>query len=125
MNTLNKTKSILKKFNIKANKRFGQNFLVDDNILDNITNVSNITKNDFVIEIGPGLGNLTNYILENAGYVVAKTGEATDTENTIIIDRKNTEHENIKEELKILADTTYVYSGEETDVDFTIVLGMA
>lgn len=56
---------------------------------------------------------------------MAKTGEATDTENTIIIDRKNTEHENIKEELKILADTTYVYSGEETDVDFTIVLGMA
>ncbi len=63
--------------------------------------------------------------LENAGYVVAKTGEATDTENTIIIDRKSTEHENIKEELKILTDTTYVYSGEETDVDFTIVLGMA
>ena len=63
--------------------------------------------------------------LENAGYVVAKTGEATDTENTVIVDRKNTEYENIKEELKILADTTYIYLGEETDVDFTIVLGMA
>ena len=92
MNTLNKTKSILKKFNIKANKKFGQNFLVDDNILDNITNVSNITKNDFVIEIGPGLGNLTNYILENAGYVLLieidenynELGYATDVKFTIL-----------------------------------------
>lgn len=68
MNTLNKTKSILNKYNIRANKRFGQNFLIDDNILMNIINVSNITKEDLVIEIGPGLGNLTNYILEKAGY---------------------------------------------------------
>ena len=68
MNTLKKTKSILNKYGLKANKRFGQNFLVDDNILNNIVEVSNIKKNELIIEIGPGLGNLTNYILSNATY---------------------------------------------------------
>ena len=70
MNTLNKTKNIINKFNIKANKRYGQNFLVDDDILENIVEVSNITNKDLVIEIGPGLGNLTEYILERAGYTL-------------------------------------------------------
>lgn len=68
MNTLKETKSILNKYGLKANKRFGQNFLVDDNILNNIVEVSNIKQNELVIEIGPGLGNLTNYILSNATY---------------------------------------------------------
>lgn len=68
MNTLKGTKSILNKYGLKANKRFGQNFLVDDNILNNIVEVSNIKQNELVIEIGPGLGNLTNYILSNATY---------------------------------------------------------
>lgn len=69
-NTLEKTKSIMKLNNIKANKRFGQNFLIDDNILENIVKSANLTKNDLVIEIGPGLGNLTEYLLENAGYLL-------------------------------------------------------
>ena len=68
MNTLKETKSILNKYGLKANKRFGQNFLVDDNILNNIVEVSNIKQNELIIEIGPGLGNLTNYILSNATY---------------------------------------------------------
>lgn len=70
MNTLNKTKSILNKYNIRANKRFGQNFLVDDAILNDIVEVSNVCSNDLVIEIGPGLGNLTNYILNKAGHAL-------------------------------------------------------
>ena len=70
MNTLNKTKNIINKFNIRANKRYGQNFLVDDDILENIVEVSNITNKDLVIEIGPGLGNLTEYILERAGHTL-------------------------------------------------------
>ena len=57
MNTLNITKQIIKKYNIKANKRYGQNFLIDDNILKNITEVAEITSKDLVIEIGPGLKN--------------------------------------------------------------------
>lgn len=70
MNTLAKTKSILNKYKIVANKRFGQNFLIDDQILKNIVDISKITKDDLVIEIGPGLGNLTNYLLQEAGYVL-------------------------------------------------------
>ncbi len=70
MNTLNKTKSIINKFNIRANKRYGQNFLIDDNILEKIVSSSNIGKEDLVIEIGPGLGNLTEYILQNCKYAL-------------------------------------------------------
>lgn len=70
MNTLKKTKEILNKYNISASKRFGQNFLIDDNVLSKIVEVSSITPNDLVIEIGPGLGNLTNYLLDVAKHVL-------------------------------------------------------
>ncbi|MEG2348773.1 MAG: 16S rRNA (adenine(1518)-N(6)/adenine(1519)-N(6))-dimethyltransferase RsmA [Clostridia bacterium] len=70
INTLEKTKQILKKNNIKANKRFGQNFLIDDNILENIVETANVLKNDLVIEIGPGLGNLTNYLIKCSKHVM-------------------------------------------------------
>lgn len=69
-NTLSKTKEILSKYNITANKRYGQNFLIDDNILEEITFSSEINENDLVIEIGPGLGNLTEYLIEKAKYVL-------------------------------------------------------
>lgn len=65
-NTLNITKNIISKYNIRANKRYGQNFLVDDNILTSIVEGADITDEDLVIEIGPGLGNLTEYILDRA-----------------------------------------------------------
>ena len=68
MNTLSKTRSIMNKFNIVANKRYGQNFLIDDNILQGIISSADITDEDLVIEIGPGLGNLTEYILNTAKY---------------------------------------------------------
>ena len=67
-NTLEKTREILKEYNITANKRYGQNFLIDDNVLFEITNVANIKENELVIEIGPGLGNLTEYLLESSTY---------------------------------------------------------
>lgn len=70
INTLNITKKIMNKYNIKANKRFGQNFLIDDDILENIIKSSNIGKNDLVIEIGPGLGNLSEYILNNSKFAI-------------------------------------------------------
>lgn len=70
MNTLIETRKIMKKFNIVANKRYGQNFLIDDNILEEIVNSADITKDDLVIEIGPGLGNLTEYILSRAKYAI-------------------------------------------------------
>ncbi len=57
MNAYTETKDILKKYNIVANKRLGQNFLIDDNIIENIITASNVNKDDLVIEIGPGLRN--------------------------------------------------------------------
>ena len=69
--SLEDTKFILKKYNITANKRLGQNFLVDDETISDIIKASNIEGKDLVIEIGPGLGTLTSKLLENAGKVIA------------------------------------------------------
>lgn len=70
-NLYNKTKFILKKYNILANKSLGQNFLINDSVVNKIVESAEITKNDLVIEIGPGLGNLTEFLLEKAGKVIA------------------------------------------------------
>lgn len=70
-NTLEDTKYILNKYNIKANKKLGQNFLISDEVINKIINASKIDKEDLVIEIGPGLGTLTSNLLENAGKVIA------------------------------------------------------
>ena len=69
--SLEETKYILKKYNITANKRLGQNFLIDDNTIENIVKIADTSKEDLVIEIGPGLGTLTSNLLENAGKVIA------------------------------------------------------
>ncbi len=66
-----KTKYIMKKYGITANKSLGQNFLINENVVNNIVDSSEICKDDLVIEIGPGLGTLTESLLENAGKVVA------------------------------------------------------
>ena len=59
MNLKQKTDNILNMYGLKAKKRFGQNFLIDERVIDNIVDKSSISENDIVIEIGPGLGNLT------------------------------------------------------------------
>lgn len=64
MNATEITKKIMKEYKICPKKRFGQNFLTDDEILKKIIDISKLKKNDQIIEIGPGLGNLTQYILE-------------------------------------------------------------
>ena len=60
----------MKKYNIKANKNLGQNFLINEEVVKNIVGCSNIEKEDLVIEIGPGLGTLTKCLLEKAGKVI-------------------------------------------------------
>ena len=70
-NSLEDTKFILKKYHITANKKLGQNFLINDEVINGIVEASNIQKEDLVIEIGPGLGILTSELLENAGKVIA------------------------------------------------------
>lgn len=70
-NLFEKTKFILKKYKLSANKNLGQNFLINDSVVDKIVDSANITKEDLVLEIGPGLGNLTEFLLEKAGKVIA------------------------------------------------------
>lgn len=70
MNLYSETMQILKKYNISANKKLGQNFLIDENIVDGIIEKAEVGKQDLVIEIGPGLGTLTKKLLENAGKVI-------------------------------------------------------
>lgn len=70
MNLEQETKYILNKYNAHANKGYGQNFLIDQNVVDGIIENAGVCKDDLIIEIGPGLGNLTSPLLENAGKVI-------------------------------------------------------
>ncbi len=69
--TINKTKATIESHGFHIKKKFGQNFLVDQNILRNIVNIPTINEGTLVVEIGPGLGSLTEHLLEKAKYVLA------------------------------------------------------
>lgn len=69
-NILEETRFILKKYNIRANKNLGQNFLIDKDAINKIVDSADITDQDLVIEIGPGLGTLTEFLLEKAKKVI-------------------------------------------------------
>lgn len=70
-NIYEETKFLMKKYNLTANKKLGQNFLIDDEAINKIVDSSKITKEDLIIEIGPGLGTLTALLLEKAGKVIS------------------------------------------------------
>lgn len=65
------TIEILQKYNFSFQKKFGQNFLIDTHVLDKIIRAADINKEDMVLEIGPGIGTMTQYLAEAAGKVVA------------------------------------------------------
>jgi len=65
------TIKILKKYDFMFQKRFGQNFLIDTHVLEKIIKSAEITKEDLVLEIGPGIGTMTQYLCENAREVIA------------------------------------------------------
>ena len=65
------TIEILQKYHFNFQKKFGQNFLIDEHVLDKIIESAEITKQDCVIEIGPGIGTMTQYLCENAREVIA------------------------------------------------------
>ena len=67
---LEETKTIMKKYGIKANKDLGQNFLINNDVVENIINSSEVSEEDLIIEIGPGLGTLTKELIKRAGKVV-------------------------------------------------------
>ncbi len=66
-----KTIEIIKKYEFAFQKRFGQNFLIDSHVLEKIVAAAGVTKEDCVVEIGPGIGTMTQYLSEAAGHVVA------------------------------------------------------
>ena len=65
------TIEILNKYHFVIQKKYGQNFLVDTNILEKIVKAAGVTKDDMVLEIGPGIGTMTQYLCEAAGEVIA------------------------------------------------------
>ena len=66
-----KTIETIKKYGFDFKKKFGQNFLIDDHVINKIINGAEVTKDDFVLEIGPGIGTMTQYLCENAREVAA------------------------------------------------------
>lgn len=79
------TIKVLQKYNFAFQKRFGQNFLIDTHVLEKIIAASQITKEDFVLEIGPGIGTMTQYLAEYAREVTA-----VEIDNTLIPILKDT-----------------------------------
>ena len=65
------TIAAIKKYGFNFQKKFGQNFLIDDHVIKKIIKAAEITKDDIVLEIGPGMGTLTQYLAEAAGQVIA------------------------------------------------------
>ena len=65
------TAAVIKKHDFRFQKKYGQNFLIDANILQKIVDAAQITKKDYIVEIGPGIGTMTQYLAESAGGVAA------------------------------------------------------
>ena len=119
------TIEILQKYNFTFQKKFGQNFLIDTHVLDKIVESANITKDDFVLEIGPGIGTMTQYLAYAAREVVAVEIDKVlipiledtlkDFENVIIINNdilkvdiaKIAEEHNNNHPIKVVANLPY------------------
>ena len=65
------TIEVIQKYEFAFQKKFGQNFLIDGRVLDKIIAAANVDPEDFVLEIGPGIGTMTQYLAEHAREVVA------------------------------------------------------
>ncbi len=71
MEILKNTIEILQKYNFNFQKKFGQNFLINTGVLEDIIDAAEVTDEDMVLEIGPGIGTMTQYLCENARQVIA------------------------------------------------------
>jgi 16S rRNA (adenine1518-N6/adenine1519-N6)-dimethyltransferase len=87
-----KTIEVIKKHDFSFQKRYGQNFLIDGHVLDKIMDAADITKEDHVIEIGPGIGSMTQYLCERAGWV---TAVEIDRDLIPILEETLKDHENV------------------------------
>lgn len=103
-------KQLLEHYGLSPNKTYGQNFLMDDMVLHRMAEVAEVTAEDFVVEVGPGIGNLTRVLLEQAGQVVSI--EKDDQFLSVLREYKS-EHDNFD----------YVLS-DVLEVDITKVVGV-
>ncbi len=71
LGNIKNTLQVLDKYGFSFQKKFGQNFLIDAHVLEKIVDAAEITKDDCVLEIGPGIGTMTQYLCERAGWVFA------------------------------------------------------
>lgn len=71
LGTVQATKAVLDKYHFVFQKKYGQNFLIDTGVLEKIIREAGVTKDDFVLEIGPGIGTMTQYLCESARDVAA------------------------------------------------------
>jgi 16S rRNA (adenine1518-N6/adenine1519-N6)-dimethyltransferase len=85
------TKEILRKYNIKLSKSLGQNFLIDQNTLKKIVNAAELSKDDVILEIGPGIGTLTEFLAEQVKKVIAIEYDKNLLKalNDVLVDFKN------------------------------------
>jgi 16S rRNA (adenine1518-N6/adenine1519-N6)-dimethyltransferase len=88
---LSQTRKFLRRYNIRAKKGLGQNFLIDDDVLETIIQAADLKPSDTVIEVGPGLGLMTNALASRAGWVIAIE---LDTQLADILN-ENLHHDNI------------------------------
>ncbi len=87
------TNEILNKYNLSAQKRYGQNFLIDSNVLKKIVESAGVTKDDTVLEIGPGIGSLTQYLCEAADQVICVE---IDRQMIPVLEDTLSEYDNVK-----------------------------
>ncbi len=66
-----RVEAVLRTFQFSFRKKFGQNFLIDEDVLEGIVDASGVTEDDVVLEIGPGIGSLTQYLASRARKVIA------------------------------------------------------
>ena len=88
-----KTIEVLQKYNFNFQKKFGQNFLIDTNILEEIIDAAGINEDDMILEIGPGIGTMTQYLCESARQVIAVE---IDTNLIPILQDTLSEYDNVK-----------------------------
>ena len=106
---ISETYRLIKKYDIHARKKFGQNFLTDARVLDKIVAAADIGENDFVLEIGPGLGTMTRVLCEHARQVMAVE---IDYDLVDILEREFTMYDNLeivsgdilKTDIRLIAD---------------------
>lgn len=120
---MNKEKviKILQENNASVKKQFGQNFLLDENVLNNIVKSSGIDSNTFVVEIGPGLGFLTEYLSKNANNVLCYE---IDTEMVNVIKSKNFHNVDIIEGDFLKANIDEDFKKYSNDLDIVVVANL-